>query len=136
MTTGATHERGSRVRDTRRRAALPIALLFGFTGVMHFVAPAFFLQIVPPWVPDASLAVSLSGVAEVAGAIGVLVRFTRRAAACGLILLLMAVYPANIQMLQHARAEHAAAWWQALLWFRLPLQPLMAWWIWKAAIRR
>ena len=120
---------------TARARVLPIALLFGIAGVLHFVVPAFFLRIVPPWVPNPDLAVSLSGVAEVAGAVGLLIPATRKAAAWGLIALLVAVFPANVYMLQQAIAQGASAAALAVLWIRLPLQPLLIWWVWKAALR-
>lgn len=50
----------------------------------------------------------------------------------GLILLLIAVYPANIDMLVHADEQSIP---EPLLWARLPLQPLLAWAIYRAALR-
>jgi uncharacterized membrane protein len=114
-----------------------IAALFLIAGVGHFVMPAWFDRIVPTWVPNARMATYLSGVAEIAGAIGVLYAPTRRAAGIGLIALLVAVYPANINMLQMARASAASStMYLAILWMRLPLQPLMVWWVYGAAVRR
>ena len=84
-------------------SVLPLAFLFVTIGVLHFVVPRFFLAIVPPWVPDPALAVSLSGVAEIAGGAGLLVPRVRRLAGWGLLLLLVAVFPANVHMLQQAR---------------------------------
>lgn len=112
------------------------AALFFIAGVMHFVSPAFFDRIVPPWVPDARLATYVSGIFEIAGAIGLLVPATRVAAAWGLIALLAAVLPANVHMLNQARAADASAGFIAGLWIRLPLQPLLMWWVWRAAVRR
>jgi uncharacterized membrane protein len=112
------------------------ALLFFLAGVLHFVSPAFFDRIVPPWVPDARLATYVSGVCEIAGAIGLLIPATRTAAAWGLMALLVAVLPANIHMLNQARAAEASVGYIAGLWMRLPLQPLLIWWVWRAAIRR
>ncbi|MDQ8163424.1 MAG: hypothetical protein P3C10_12650 [Gemmatimonadota bacterium] len=112
------------------------AALFFIAGVMHFVSPAFFDRIVPPWVPDARLATYVSGIVEIVGAIGLLVPATRAAAAWGLIALLVAVLPANIHMLNQARAADASAGYLAALWIRLPLQPLLMWWVWRAAVRR
>ena len=54
------------------RRVLPISLLFGVAGVAHFLGPAWFDQIVPSWVPNARLATYVSGAAELAGAIGLL----------------------------------------------------------------
>lgn len=116
---------------------LPLALLFVTIGVLHFVAPRFFLAIVPPWVPDPALAVSASGVAEIAGGLGLLVPRVRRFAGWGLLLLLVAVFPANVHMLRQALAAEppASPAWLVALWVRLPLQPLLMVWVWRAAIR-
>ncbi len=118
------------------RAVLGPAALFFTAGVLHFVMPGFFDRIVPPWVPNARLATYVSGVFEIAGAIGLLVPATRVAAAWGLIALLAAVLPANVHMLTQARTADASAGYIAGLWIRLPLQPLLMWWVWRVAIRR
>ena len=68
---------------TRLRNVMPAVLLFGAAGVFHFLGHRFFERIVPPWVPNAALAVQISGVAELAGAIGLLWPKTRRAAESG-----------------------------------------------------
>lgn len=116
---------------------LPLALLFVTIGALHFVAPGFFLAIVPPWVPDPALAVSASGIAEIAGGAGLLVPRLRRLAGWGLLLLLVAVFPANVHMLQQALAAEppSSPLYLAALWLRLPLQPLLMVWVWRAAIR-
>ncbi len=116
-----------------------IASIFAVTGVMHFVVPAFFEAIVPRWLPtwmgSARTLVYLSGVAELLGALGLLWPATRTAAGWWLIALLLAVLPANVQMLLDARSRDAATWWVIGLWIRLPLQPLFMWWIWRSVIR-
>jgi uncharacterized membrane protein len=78
----------------------------------------------------------MSGVAEFAGGVGLLFPLTRRWSAWGLIALLVAVFPANIHMLQLARESYAAGWYIALLWARLPLQPVLIWWVWRASLQR
>lgn len=111
-------------------------MLFVSIGITHFVVPAFFDRIVPTWVPTARVATYVSGVAEIAGGIGLLIPATRTAAAWGLVALLVAVFPANINMLQMARASSdASTGYVAALWLRLPLQPLMIWWVWRAVLR-
>ena len=121
---------------TRNRRLL--ALLFATAGLAHFVVPALFEAIVPPWLPhafpDARTLVVVSGVAEIAGAIGLLLPATRVAAAWGLLALLVAVFPANVHMLLAAYANEAPVWWRAALWVRLPLQPALMWWVWRSAI--
>lgn len=119
---------------TRSAALRLIALIFTVAGISHFVIPAAFESIVPQWVPDAHAAVFWSGIAEIAGALGLLIPQTRVIAAWCLIALLLAVFPANVQMLLNARDAHAPALYTAVLWGRLPLQPLLIWWVWKAAI--
>ena len=88
-----------RVRPGHAIQIAVIALIFLAAGVMHFVVPASYIRIVPPWLPRADLLVVVSGVAEILGGVGVMVPATRRAAAWGLIALLVAVFPANMQML-------------------------------------
>ncbi len=119
------------VGETRgaRRARLALATLFVTAGLAHFIAPRFFIEIVPPALPNPPLLVALSGMAEIAGGIGLLVPALRRAAAVGLILLLVAVFPANIQMLRRWLAEGGGGWYELALWLRLPLQALLIWWV-------
>jgi uncharacterized membrane protein len=108
-----------------------LAAGFVFAGVMHFVATDTYVRIVPPMFPVPRLLVEISGVAEILGGIGLLVPFARRAAAWGLVLLLIAVFPANI----YTAVAHVPfpgvfgqSWAQ---WLRLPLQLPLIWWAWR-----
>jgi uncharacterized membrane protein len=103
-------------------------LLFISTGIMHFAAAPGFRAIVPPQLGHAELLVTVSGVAEIAGGIGLLVPATRSAAGIGLVALLLAVWPANIYMAFAAKdfANVAPAW---VLWLRVPLQVPLIWWV-------
>jgi uncharacterized membrane protein len=79
--------------DTR----VGLAVMFCFTAVAHFNSMrADLVRMVPPMVPNAELMVTITGIAEVLGAFGLLVPQTRRIAAIALIILLIAVLPANI----------------------------------------
>ncbi len=120
---------------TAQRTLPILACFFVYAGILHFVRPGGFVAIVPPWVPAASVMVAVSGAAEIVGGIGVVFATTRYLAGIWLVLLLIAIFPANVFMLHHAIEEHSATWWLALLWLRLPFQPLMIWWIWRGAIR-
>jgi len=112
-----------------------LAALFAASGSMHFIAPEPFVEIVPAALPNPELLVALSGAAEIAGAIGLLIPRTRRAAGIGLLLLLVAVFPANVAMfVAPDRYGMGAPRW--LLAARLPLQPLLMWFVWLAAVRR
>ena len=111
-----------------------LAVLFVGAGVMHFVRPRGFVEIVPPALPQPEALVAISGVAEILGGLGLLFRRTRRAAAWGLLALLVAVFPANAYMAVAAeRFAHLAPAWA--LWARLPLQPLLMLWVWATALR-
>lgn len=112
-----------------------LAGIFVFAGVMHFIIPASYVGIMPPSLPRPRELVYLSGALEVAGGIGLLIPRTRRAAGMGLILLLIAVWPANLQMVLNARAAGEPPWHQTLLWLRLPLQLALIWWVWRASHR-
>lgn len=90
----------------------------------------------PPWLPLHRALVLLSGVCQIAGGVGVLIPRTRRAAGWGLILLLIAVSPANLQMLLDARASGASALAQTLFALRLPLQLALVAWVWRACVAR
>lgn len=105
--------------------------LFGTAGVFHLLTPGRLVGILPPWVPWPEAMVAISGVAELAGAIGLASPRTRAAASRGFIALLVAVFPANVQMLINAHHAHASSWWLIALWIRLPLQPLLIWLIWR-----
>ena len=108
-------------------------LVFVGAGVLHFVAPGTYERIMPPYLPLHRELVYLSGVAEVLGGFGLLAERTRAAAGVGLILLLVSVLPANVQMLIDARAAGKSSWWLALLWLRLPLQGVLAAWVWRSS---
>ena len=108
-----------------------LAVFFVVGGVMHVILPATYAGVMPPWLGWHAQLVAISGACEVAGGIGVLVAPLRRAAGVGLILLSIAVLPANVQMLQDGLLAGRAGWHIALLGLRLPLQLALIWWIWR-----
>lgn len=105
------------------------AAFFVVAGVNHFVNPAFYLKIMPPYLPWHLPLVYASGVAETALGLLLLTRKFTRAAAWGLVALLVAVFPANVHMaLNHGLYPEYSV---AALWLRLPLQlVLIAWAYW------
>ena len=103
------------------------AVFFVAVGTHHFIDPAPYLAIVPPYLPWHLALVYISGFFEVLGGIGLLIPKTRKAAAWGLIALLIAVYPANIHMLVNDVYLPDMARERWLLWLRMPLQFLMGW---------
>jgi uncharacterized membrane protein len=86
------------------------AVFFVAAGIFHFVKPDFYIKIVPPYFPAPDLLVVLSGMAEIAGGLGLLIPRFRRAAGYGLIALLIAVYPANIYMARHPEIFRFPPW--------------------------
>jgi uncharacterized membrane protein len=107
-----------------------LAALFVLAGTLHFLFPSIYVGIMPPYLPWHRELVFLSGMLEILGGLGLLIRRTRRAAAVGLVLLLLAVAPANLNMALDARAVGHPLWWQAVLWIRLPIQLLLIAWVW------
>ncbi|MCL6258162.1 DoxX family protein [Aquiflexum sp. TKW24L] len=98
--------------------------LFVFAGIMHFVRPWMYIKIIPPYLPNPKLLNALSGLFEIVFGFGLLFDLTRTISAIGIILLLLAVFPANIYMFQKG-AKGIPKW---ALFLRLPLQfVLIAW---------
>ena len=112
------------------RAQRIIGLAFLGAGVNHFLLPRPYRRIVPPGLGDPDRLVAISGVAEVAGGVGVLLPRTRRLAGLGLLALLVAVFPANVHMARNPGSFRRIPRWA--LYARLPLQPLMMWSVWRA----
>ena len=101
-------------------------------GIGHFVKPDTYEKIVPPYLPNPAALVIISGVAEIAGGIGLMIPRLRRAAGWGLIALLFAVFPANIYMVQHPGQFDIPVW---ILWARLPFQVVFIAWVWLVALK-
>jgi uncharacterized membrane protein len=112
-----------------------LGALFIAAGANHFAHAAFYQRIVPPSLPYPALLVVISGVAEIAGGLGVLIPATRKAAGIGLVALLIAVFPANVYMAQHPElfGDVACA---TVLYIRLPLQAVVIGWVWWACFSR
>jgi uncharacterized membrane protein len=112
-----------------------LAIFFIAAGVNHFVSPGIYLGIMPPFLPWPMALIYVSGVAEIAGGLGVLVPSVRRIAAWGLIALLLAVFPANIYAAFHGMqiGDHSVPAW--VLWVRLPVQFLFIAWVYLSCLR-
>jgi uncharacterized membrane protein len=105
-----------------------MGLAYIAAGINHFLHPAPYKAIMPHWLPAHALLVAISGVAEILLGFGILFRPTRRLAAWGIIALLIAVFPANVQMaIDYYGAGHPRLW---LALLRLPLQARLIWWAW------
>jgi uncharacterized membrane protein len=123
------------------RAALRWLLTVAMVGagLLHFVNPAPYVAMMPAALPAHLALVYLSGVAEIAGGLGLILPATRRLAGWGLVALLLAVLPANVNMAinQLPLGDTVVPTWA--LWARLPLQGVLiawAWWVSQPAAER
>ena len=114
----------------RTFALYALALFFVLAGVNHFLVPAPYVAMMPAALPAPWALVYISGVAEILGGLGLLHPRTRRLAAWGLIALLVAVFPANLNMAINDLPLGERDLPQWALWARLPLQLLMIAWCW------
>ena len=132
-----TQPTASQSASLRRRklARLLLAGLFIGAGVNHFISPEPYVWIIPPYLPWALALVYVSGAAEIIGGIGLLFTQTRKIAAYGLIALLVAVFPANINgALQGTSVSGDIPSW--LLWLRLPFQTVLILWVYCVGLRK
>jgi uncharacterized membrane protein len=110
-------------------ARVAMGCLYVAAGVEHFVATRMYERILPGYLPAHHALVLVSGAAEIAGGVGVIVPSTRRAAAWGIVALLVCVMPANVWMVQHPELFPGIPLWA--MWVRLPLQLPLIWWAWR-----
>ena len=109
---------------------LIISILFITGGISHFVVTDSFVMAMPDYLGYHKELVIISGVFEILGGIGILVPQTRLFAGYGLIALIIAVYPANINMALHPEKYKEFS--ELFLYIRLPFQFLFVWFVWRA----
>jgi uncharacterized membrane protein len=107
---------------------------FIIAGTYHLINPTPYLAMMPPYLPWPAALVIISGVAEIVGGIGLCIARLRLPAAWGLIALLVAVFPANLQVAMHGWPGLDLPRW--ILWLRLPFQPFLIWLIYRCGIAR
>ena len=113
-----------------------IAVLFLITGILHFIRPQFFTNIMPDYIPYHLAMVYISGVAEILGGLGILFEKTKWWAGWGLILLLIAVFPANINMaVESIQKSGYTSLYSIATIARLPLQFVLIYWVYWACLR-
>ena len=105
------------------------AIFYAVAGALHFAMPGPYTKVMPPYIPQPLMMVRISGLFEILGGLGLLIPATRRAAAWGLVALLVAVFPANLYMAMQPAAAGALSIPAVMRWGRLPLQPLLIWWV-------
>ena len=112
-------------------------VIVGVTAIsvaaLHVVFYRPLAAIVPDYLPAHRELVVASGALAAVGGVGVLIPAAQRVAAWGLVAWLIAVYPANVWMVQHADRYRMAPEW--MLWARLPFQVPMVWFAWRYTSR-
>ena len=111
-----------------------LALFFVVAGANHFRMPQTYLGMMPAWLPWLRTLNAIAGIAEILGGLGLLVPATRRVAGWGLLVLLVAIFPANLHvaLMGHMPGFQIAP---AILWLRLPFQAVFLAWVWWVALR-
>ena len=113
-----------------RIGALIVAALFLASGVLHLVNPAAFVWLMPPWLPLQTELIVISGVMELAAAIGLILK--QRWAPLLTVLTLLAVWPANWWFAIDSLTSNPGI--ALIAWLRLPLQLPLLLWAWKAPV--
>jgi uncharacterized membrane protein len=111
-----------------------MAVLYVVAGILHFAATENYLEIMPPWLPYHTALVYISGICEILFGCMLMPPASRRFAAWGIIALLVAVFPANIQMTINYEHTHSPHLWLSIL--RLPIQAVLIWWALQFAGKR
>lgn len=111
------------------RAAIAAGLFFVVAGLMHFISPASYDRMIPPFLPAPRFWTYLSGVLEVAGGLGMLRPSTRRTVAFGLVLLLVAILPANVHVALSSVNVPELPFPRWYFWVRLPFQLFYVGWV-------
>ena len=110
-----------------------LALIMAAAGTLHFTATDTYVSIMPAYLPLHRELVYISGAFEILFGLGLLWRRTREVAGIGLIILFIAVLPANVNMavndIQPADFRIPAF----LLWARLPFQFVLIYWAWRVS---
>ena len=103
------------------------SIFYVIVGIKHFIEPEYFLSIVPPYLPYHLELVYISGLFEILFGLLILFPKYRYYGAIGLILLLVAVFPANIYLAQSKEDQVAIGATQEIATWRLPIQGVLIW---------
>ena len=103
------------------------SIFYTITGIKHFIESDYFLSIIPPYLPFHIELVYISGFFEILFGLMILFPKYRYYGSIGLILLLIAVFPANIYLAQSKEAQEAIGASQQIAIWRLPIQGILIW---------
>ncbi len=103
------------------------SIFYTIVGVKHFIEPDYFLSIIPPYLPFHIELIYISGFFEILFGLMILFPKYRYYGSIGLILLLIAIFPANIYLAQNKEAQEAIGASQQIAIWRLPIQGILIW---------
>lgn len=103
-----------------------MSLFYVLAGLNHFRNPAFYTGMMPSWLPKHAFLVAFSGIVEIVLGLLLLHPATRVWAAWGIIALLIAIFPANVQMSINLYPIGGIKFWGSIA--RLPFQGLFIYW--------
>ncbi len=103
------------------------SIFYTIVGIKHFIEPDYFLSIIPPYLPFHIELIYISGFFEILFGLMILFPKYRYYGSIGLILLLIAVFPANIYLAQSKEAQEAIGASQQIAIWRLPIQGILIW---------
>jgi len=104
---------------------ISMSVIYVIAGIFHFIKPKFFLKIMPKWVLYPTYVNLIVGAIEVILGLTLLFNYTRHFAAIGIIILLIAVFPANIYHFQKSLKKKRLV---IPTLIRLPIQGLLIFW--------
>ena len=124
-----------RLSSWREAGLLAVAIMFLFTGSTHFSGMKNdYAAMLPGFVPMNVWVIHLTGALQIAGAVGLLIPRTRRLAGICLVLLLLAVFPANVNAIINGIPFGGDA--PTPLWVRAPMQLLYIGMVWWTSIKK
>lgn len=100
--------------------------LYVIAGINHFLNPEFYNKIIPPWLKWHLTLIYISGCCEILFGVILIFSRTRVFGAWCIVFLLIAIFPANIQMLINYIHQNHPQLWLAII--RLPIQVFLIWW--------
>jgi uncharacterized membrane protein len=120
------YHKNNKARPFKKAGLTVFVLIFLVAGANHFLNPESYRKIIPQFLPNPTILVYLSGLFEIILGLLLIPVSTRKTAAWGIMLLLVAVFPANIQMMLNYLQENRPYAWLTVA--RLPVQGLLIWW--------
>ncbi len=118
------------MKITKKRSLIALFALYFIAGIVHFIAPEFYLNVLPKWMPFPNECVALSGVAEIILAVSLFHPALQRISAWGIVIMLFVfLFGVHIPMLFNWNGWTNGIWWVSLV--RLPVQWLLISWAYR-----